>query len=353
MKIRLYIIGLLSVIIFLAWLYLPLVWQNTPRIPVTTSSPPPETSSSKAASPARSAQPKSMISSTGKPYTKEQLHEIMTSANQPISFFGKVIDQDGNPIPDVKVTFQIRYMKEVGSIGIGDTFDYPSVTTGSDGCFAITGAKGSVLAVKSLEKSGYEPSEHATRGTYWYWRDQDPYRPDADAPQIFRMWKQAGAEYLIRKSFVFHLKYDGTPTSFDLMTGKQKPDGDIRISVKRNPRELQYGHKNYEWNLKIEILTGGMIETDADQMYLAPTSGYQREIIFHMPANSTEWSNVKESKVYLNFDNYKYYGRGHFRFRSMYDDSYPNFVMNFFINPSGSRNLEYDPLQNVEKNVQP
>lgn len=90
--------------------------------------------------------------SAAKPDLKAQLHKIMSSANQPISFFGKVIDQDDNPISGVKVTFQIRYMKEVRPVGIGDTFDYPLVTTGADGRFALTDAKGSVLAVKSLKE---------------------------------------------------------------------------------------------------------------------------------------------------------------------------------------------------------
>lgn len=355
MRKRILIVGLLVLAVFLAWWLWASKQSAAPTPSATNPSPKSEVGSAqntKAPGASTSAQSGAAPAST-KPGLKEQLREVMNSANRPISFFGKVIDQDDNPIPDVKVTFEIRYTKEVGPVGIGDTFDYPSVTTGSDGRFALTGAKGAVLAVKSLEKPGYEPSEQATRGVYWYWRDKDPYRPDPDNPKLFHMWKKAGAEKLIRKGIGHAIRYDGTPTTFDLLTGNTASTGDLRVSLVRNPQQIAYGQRDYEWTATVEVPNGGVIVSTAEQMYLAPVDGYQNKIIVHMPANAPQWTNSKDVAVYLKLRDGKYYGRAKLEFMVGSDRETTPFSITSFVNPSGSRNLEYDPAQNLVPDLPP
>ena len=284
---------------------------------------------------------------------KEQLQEIMSNGNRPISFFGKIIDQDGNPIPDVKVTFTIRYIKEVGPIGIGDTFKYPSVKTGADGRFALTDEKGSLLVIKSFEKAGYEPSPKAFDGTYWYWRDKDPYQPDADNPKLFYMWKKAGAETLVRKGIGHAIRYDGSPTTFDLLTGKVASNGDLRVTLIRTPQQIIYGQRNYEWTATIEVPEGGLLLSTAEQMYLAPSDGYEKKVTIHMNADDPQWTNTQNAALYLKLRGGKYYGRAKLEFMVGSDRDTTPFSITSFVNPSGSRNLEYDPTQNIIKDPPP
>jgi hypothetical protein len=355
MRKRVLVAGLLALAVFLAWWHWPRTQSAAPPHSVTNPSSKSEVGSpqnTKAPGASTSAQA-SAVPAAAKPGLKEQLREVMNSANRPISFFGKVIDQDSNPIPDVKVTFEIRYMKEVGPVGIVDTFDYPSAATGPDGRFALTGAKGSVLAVKSLEKPGYEPSEQVTRGTYWYWRDKDPYRPDADNPKLFHMWKKAGAEKLVRKGIGHAIRYDGTPSTFDLLTGSAASQGDLRVSLVRNPQLIVYGQRDYEWTATIEVPDGGVIASTAEQMYLAPVGGYQNKVIVHMPANDPQWTNLKDVAVYLKLRDGKYYGRAKLEFMVGSDRETTPFSITSFVNPSGSRNLEYDPAQNLVPDLPP
>jgi len=274
----------------------------------------------------------------------------MNSANQPISFFGKVVDQDNNPIPDVKVTFEIRYMKEVGPVGIGDTFDYPSTATGPDGRFALTGAKGSVMGVKSLEKAGYDSSEKSLRRFFWYWRDQNPYRPDSEDPVIFHMWKMAGAERLVKQQKMTRIPYDGTPVIFDLLSGNRVgAGGDLRVTLLRNPLQITYGQKNYEWTLTLEAVDGGIVESNDEQMFRAPADGYQSQVVLHMPADARGWSDKKNIAVFVKSRNGKCYGSVNLDIMVGSEKPTTGLTFRSFVNPSGSRNLEYDPLQNVGK----
>lgn len=291
--------------------------------------------------------PAANVASPPRPGLKTQLQELMNNANRPISFFGKVIDQDGNPIPNVKVTLQVRYTTAIGTGDIGDTFDYPVLNTGEDGRFTLTGAHGALLAVKALEKPGYEPSVKATRSSYWYWRDpKDAFHPNAEQPEVFRMWKNAGAESLVRKGISAGLHYDGSSTTFDLMTGSVGDGGDLRVTLVRNPQQIKYGQRNYEWTLTVESLSGGLIESNDEQMYRAPAVGYQSRLVVHMAANDPNWTDEKSFNLYVKLrDNL--YGRAEVKALVGSDRATTPFYITSFVNPSGSQNLEYDSKQDL------
>lgn len=281
--------------------------------------------------------------------------DLMKKANKPIQFFGKVIDQDGNPIPEVKVTLDIRVSKELGPNIIQDVFDRPVLTTAADGRFTLTGAKGALLGVHALEKAGYEPSEKVFRKSYWYWRDPSQvFHPDADRPEIFRMWKQAGAETLVRNGIGRAIPYNGTPTSFDLMGGRVVANGgDLRVTLVRNPQAIQWGQRNYEWTVTIEALDGGLIASNDEQMYRAPAEGYQPRLVVHMPANDPDWTDSKDIAIYLKLRGGRYYGRSELKLMVGSVRPVTPFSITSYLNPSGSRNLEYDPLQSVAPSARP
>lgn len=288
--------------------------------------------------------------SAAKPDLKTQLQELMNDANRPISFFGKVVDQDGNLLSGVKVTLQIRYTKSVGPAGIGDTFDYPVLMTGEDGRFTLKGARGALLAVKALEKSGYEPSVKALRSSYWYWREpKDAFHPNADQPEVFRMWKRAGAEPQVRKGISAGLHYDGTTATFDLLTGSLGDSGgDLRVTLVRDPQQIKYGQRNYEWTLTVESLSGGLIVSNDEQMYRAPADGYQSRLVVHMAANDPKWTDETSFNLYVKLRG-NLYGRAEVKALVGSDRATTPFYITSFVNPSGSRNLEYDSKQSLVK----
>jgi len=351
MKKRAVIISVLALVaLLLLWLWLRDVpsARNQPSVAAGEASAP-----ATAQSPNNRSMPADAV--TG---TKDRLafaRDLMEKANRPIQFFGKVIDQDNNPIPGVRVTLEIRISKELAPNIIQDVFDRPVLTTDADGRFTLTDAKGALLGVHALEKAGYEPSEKAFRKSYWYWRDPSQvFHPNADRPEIFRMWRKSGAEKLVSQDRMTRIPYDGRVVTFELLTGRETAGGgDFRVALVRNPQQVKWGQRNYEWTLTIESVDGGLIASSDEQMYRAPADGYQARLVIHMPADDPQWTDDKSVEFYLKSQGGKHYSR--VKLSVMVGSEKPTTGLSFhaFINPSGSRNLEYDPLQNVAKPTTP
>jgi hypothetical protein len=304
------------------------------------------TSSAAASSPAAKAAPRSK---------QEMLHELAQKSNVPIEFFGLVVDQDGRPIPGVKVTMSIRTTKEPMPGVLNDVFEQSVVISDMQGRFALTNAKGALLSVTALEKDGYEASAKSlNRAHYWYWIDPSAvFHPDAAKPEVFHMWRKAGAERLIRKGISPGLRTDGAPTTLDLLNGTTTDSGgDLRVTLVRNPQQIRWGQTHYEWAVTIEALDGGIIESSDEQMYRAPADGYQPKVVVHMPADDQRWTDQENVTIYLKLRGGKYYGRASVDFMVGSDRQVTPFNIVSFINPSGGQNLEYDSLQNVLKNSQ-
>ncbi len=279
-----------------------------------------------------------------------ELRGLARLANRPIEFYGLVIDQDDNPIPGVKVTFQIRVMKEPSTGAIGDLFDDVTTTSDASGHFSLTDSKGSVLTVKALEKEGYQPSSKATNRSYRYWDNEtDRFKPVAGQREVFHMWKKSGAETLVRNGISSPLRYDGTPSTFNLLEKEEVDNGDIRVTLVRNPQQIIRGQRNYEWTLTMESLNGGLIESSDEQMYRAPADGYQPKLVIHMPADAADWTDAKTFNVYLKLRGGKQFARVEIKALVGSDRATTPFYITSYVNPSGSRNLEYDPLQNIAK----
>ncbi len=328
-------IGILSFLVLLLFL----AWWHRPRAVLSSAFE----SFVKSSETVRKAEPaKTEPASATKGDLRTQLRDAMNNANRSIDFFGQVIDQYGRPIPDVAVTLAVRYTKEVGPVGIGDTFDRPVLTTDGNGLFSLRGAKGAMLGVAELKKEGYEPSEKSLRRSFWYWAEPNPYHPDPNIPEVFRMWKKSGAEKLVRRGFGRGLRYDGTPAEFDLLNG-ESTHGDLRVALTRVPQKIEWGQRNYEWIATIEVPDGGLIVSTHEQMYEAPTDGYRLKFVIHVRPDDPDWSDEKSVALYLKLRGGRFYGRAELRFMVGAVREITPFSSISFMNPSGSRNLEYDP----------
>jgi len=275
------------------------------------------------------------------------VRDVAQKANQPVEFYGKVVDQDDNPIPGVKVKLSVRWTHELLPGTARDEFNRFDLTTDAQGLFTLTDTKGSLLSVAALEKDGYDPAPSATRQSYWYWASGLPqkYVPDSRQPEIFRMWKKRGAEHLTERSKSVKVSADGVPVSFDLRTGERVgAGGDLRVAMTRTPQQIEHGQKGFEWTVTASIEGGGLIPTTAEQPYYAPESGYASTFELHMPATDPQWS-ANVSRVFFLKLKDGNYGRITLEFYPGFYE--PGVSFHAFINPSGSRNLEYNSLQGV------
>ncbi len=276
------------------------------------------------------------------------VRDAAEKANQPIEFYGKVVDQDSNPIPGVKVKLSVRWTELLPLPGTSkDVFNRFDLLTDDQGAFTLTNTKGSLLGIDALEKDGYESAPSATRQSYWYWAitSERKYTPDSHRPEIFRMWKKRGAEHLTERSKSVKMAADGAPVSFDLHTGgKVASGGDLRVTMTRAPQQIEHGQKGFEWTVTASIEGGGLIPTNAEQPYHAPDSGYEPVFELHMPATDPQWTANVTRAFFLKLKDGNY-GRITLEFYPGFYE--PGVSFHAFINPSGSRNLEYNSLQGV------
>jgi hypothetical protein len=297
--------------------------------------------------------------STDKLTPTEQRREVINTWEQArekeVEFWGKVIDQHGQPVAGVAVTATITSHQ----IPLPGFKPHPrtiySATSDVSGLFYIKGGAGRGFTIETMMKQGYVLNPELQKRTdnlYWYNYDQlDPkgFMPDANAPVVFRMWKIGKPEKLIDGESFYGIIPNGGVYTVDLLTKKKslgEATGDLRVSIHR-PSDIKWGARGYDWSCEIDGIGGGVIETQDELMYSAPESGYQSHYEIKISACDVPWSDEVKRQLYLKSRDGKVYARLDVEIFANYQDK-AVFSMKYFANPNGSRNLEYDPTAQTQ-----
>lgn len=253
--------------------------------------------------------------------------------HKPLDFYGKIVDQDGRPVEGVKVIAGVgTYVSFTESGGT----KYFTVSD-AEGRFSFTGIHGAGSGYL-LEKDGYEFNQRQPFAS----RPKD-YVPEPDKPAILTLWRLQGAEPMLRTQIQAGLACDGTPRRLDPLTGR-RDTGDLVVSLTRNPVNIDRGY-SFDWTLTLEIAGGGLIETSDIYPYEAPANGYRSSISIKMPANTKQWT-PQINRTYYIFDG-KNYGRITIDLMANYQPPPTHFEVASYMNPSGSRNLEFEQAKQV------
>lgn len=262
------------------------------------------------------------------------IREYMESQNVPIDFFGKITDQDGNPVSGVKVQIKVRHWIVITPAAFGADAKMIPVATETDlsGCFEIHNVTGDGFDVESIQKAGYALSPKTPNGF-------DPNNGSLNNPVIIKMWKLGDKEQLVTGEKFWGIIPDGRVYTIDLLKGIKAESadaaGDFRIAVSR-PAGVSRQDR-YDWSFQIMPIEGGIIETEDDFMYQAPERDYASKYDFHLNASETPWTYRIKKKFYTE-------ARGHFAridievFAHYQDQGVLN--ISWAINPTGSRNLQ-------------
>jgi hypothetical protein len=241
-----------------------------------------------------------------------QARTALSSKNVPIDFWGKVVDQNDQPLVGVVVKGSVRQWGFIGG-QISSTPKYNS-TSGAKGSFELHGLKGDVLTLESLEKDGYE-AEAASLRSFGYNTSQN-ITVTSNQPIVFRMWRKGIKEPLIEGQKSFKIVPDGRNYVVDLSTGTiediPEAKGDLALSLSR-PEAVSLGQK-YDWAFSLKAIQGGMAEeTDGhSSMYLAPTEGYTNEFRIEQLQSQPRWGDgfgnkrffvkTREGRVYARIE---------------------------------------------------
>ncbi len=244
--------------------------------------------------------------------------------------YGKVVDQYGQPVVDAKVQANV-------DTSFGDSTDYHSKTD-VQGLFHFLGLHGQGLGIE-LQKEGYYFD-------YMLASAQRPgnYLPAPSNPMVLTMWKLHGAEPMKHFDIVSPIPCDGTPARFDLLTGKKSTNGDLTVSLTRNPLNIDPMHRDkpFNWSVTFEVTNGGLVLNTNLYPYEAPAEGYQSKMTFDFQTNSPIWTVHFTPSLYFKARNGQVYGRITVNLTSNFQPPPTPFSAKIYANPAGSRNLEYE-----------
>jgi hypothetical protein len=286
-------------------------------------------------------------------YQREHRNEVIEyyvrQSNVPIEFYGKVVDQNDRPLSGAKIKTRIRHWILAAPNTPGGRTKEHVLISDENGSFILTKENGDALTIAAIEKEGYELSKKAKR-SYSYKGTSEIFTPDSDNPVVFKMWKQQGAEKLIKGDKFYGIIPDGRQYTLNLLYGQKiegdSSKGDLKVTIER-PAQIT-PRTPYDWSFTIEGINGGVIETADEFMYLAPESGYQPKYQFSMNSTHPKWSDKTKKQFYLSSRDRKFFGRMEVDVYSSYRDQ-AVFDVHYFLNTNGSRNLEYDPLLQTKR----
>jgi hypothetical protein len=212
--------------------------------------------------------------------------------------------------------------------------------TDTNGLFEFTGLRGADWFVE-VSKNGYEMNY----GVGWSGPRGGPHgsKTSPNNRAILTMWKLRGAEPMVRTEIKDGLACNGTPRSFNLLTGQRlSSGGDLVATLVRNPLDIDR-RKHFDWTLTLNLPDGGLIERKSGYANEAPEKGYQQTVIISMPANTNNWTPSIRRSFFFKSRGGQNYGIMTIDLMANYEPPPTHFEIYAYVNPAGSQNLEIDP----------
>jgi len=251
----------------------------------------------------------------------------------PIKFYGKVVDQFGEPVANATVVF--GWTTVIGPIPDPEQ----RVLSGSDGRFELKDVQGKRLSIDIL-KEGYDRT-HNSFGSFEYaaFFNDNFYVPDPNNPVIFHLHKTTEAEPLYVFSPYSYITPGGEPLILYVEKGKIVAQGDLSFSVALGAETNRYGS---DFIVTMQGLNGaGFVFSDEEFMSQAPESGYQKTFTVIHKINVPNYKPEQVLRFYVKTGTGKYASVG-VKIKLWGDFSKADFEAGIHFNPSGSRNLEFD-----------
>jgi hypothetical protein len=228
----------------------------------------------------------------------EVVQETLSTLNQqPIEFYGQVIDQYNSPVSGAMVHGQVIY-----NTGPASGILKQETMTDNTGAFEFKGLQGRTFDL-NIVKPGYQFMPEGDGFDYSKLvSEQRRHHPDPAKPVVFKMWKLQGGVALISKTKSFDLPADGTLVRIDLVTGSiAQAAGDLLIILKHGTEPSGRAITKYDWTAELVAVDGGLREERCrlTNMFEAPVDGYVPSIMINMPASAANWSRTYSRNFYM------------------------------------------------------
>ncbi len=162
----------------------------------------------------------------------EAIQQANEKNSQPIKFYGKIIDQDGNPLSGAKINVSIQQTLASAPTASGDIPLHVNIQrfekeSGDDGRFEINNEKGEGVDIESVQKDGYEVEPDNCPHVF------GPSIGAYESPAVFKMWSKNIHEQLITGEKDFEVLPDGRSHMIDLTKGTidESGSGDLKVWI--------------------------------------------------------------------------------------------------------------------------
>ena len=268
------------------------------------------------------------------PSLKQKMRE-MYDRIQPVMLYGKVVDTDGNAVPDAEVS--IRWENADIFIGKRDVGRTERVKTDAKGSWTFSIGK-AIQAYASAKKEGYETSLGGSTDNLI---DDRTWKV---LPAVITLRKRGEPTFLI----VDPGRNNGLLWTVSNLTASASLDLLANSGGKRMPADKKYADVQAEasfdttgrcWTVVYRATNGtdGIVLCD-NFLYAAPEEGYQKEVVLQPSFRAPKYLYLRSrspavySRVLLEHDSWREPDTGE-NFRIRYKA---------WINPYGERNLEAD-----------
>jgi hypothetical protein len=273
---------------------------------------------------------------------KMNISKIVQVFSASIEFWGKVIDQHGNPVVGATVHYSAadKYFKD------GTKYEGAS---DERGLFSISNIKGAGLYVR-VSKDGYYHIDDKSAHSFGYGSPSGEAPPSKQQPAVFVLQKMGATEPLIKLGTGGVLvPKDGTPKKLSLRRERARlsgsTSGDLQIELWSDYQPPPPHGRVYDWRCRISVPGGGLVERVGDFNFEAPTENYIDAFEYKMSATNERWQPSMKKEFFLRLAD-GCYGRVTLNVISGGDV----FVtLESYLNPvPGRRNLEFDPAKVIK-----
>jgi hypothetical protein len=250
----------------------------------------------------------------------------------PIEFYGKVIDQFGQPVERAKVV--LNWTTVIGRV----PDPKKTIFTDLNGCFELRGIQGKVLLV-DVSKEGYDFNEKS-QGDFEYaaFYRENFHVPDPNNPVIFRLQKLMGAEPMYKYLSYGEIPLGGGRLVYNVEKGRITEPGDLALSVVVGESN-RYG---LDFTVTIQGLNGaGCAFSREEFLFKAPETEYRTMLTADHKPTASNYDPSEILRFYVRTGTGKYAAIDA-KVSLLGDMSGANLRLIVYYNPSGSRNLEFD-----------
>ena len=261
----------------------------------------------------------------------ETMERALDDWRTPIEFYGRVVDETGMAVVGATIYFGWNDLSAEGHSTRNSASD-------SGGVFSLTGIHGKGLSVR-VEKAGYYTSRR-DRDSFMYAGDNVNFVPNPDQPVTFHLRKRGQAEALVTIYKSFQISKDGTPVFIDLINKTVVPATESGIKVECRTEAPEKRGAPFNWKCRISVPGGGLQPNTNEFGFLAPDGGYVASDEMDMTQPTpTRWQSFATREYFVRTGNGRH---GRLSFRMVAGGDHFCFIEGV-MNPSGSRNLEFDP----------